>query len=73
MLHDRFQEAIDSAAMRGKSGDADDYLADWHKGDPTPVEGDLDAAADACVAELEAAFPQDVLKKLIANEGRTEA
>ncbi len=31
MLADRFQEAIDMAAMRGGASDTDSYLADWRR------------------------------------------
>ena len=34
MLADRFQEAIDMAAMRGGASDTDSYLADWRRGEP---------------------------------------
>ena len=34
MLADRFQEAIDMAAMRGGATDTDDYLADWRRAEP---------------------------------------
>ena len=42
MLSDRFQEAIDRAAMRSGAAGTDDYLEDWRRGDPTMVDGDLD-------------------------------
>ncbi len=34
MLADRFQEAIDMAAMRGGATDTDAYLADWRRAEP---------------------------------------
>ena len=37
MLADRFQEAIDMAAMRGGASDTDSYLADWRRAEPVAV------------------------------------
>ena len=31
MLSERFQEAIDMAAMRGEASGTDEYLADWRR------------------------------------------
>lgn len=70
MLADRFQEAIDMAAMRGGASDTDSYLADWRRAEPVPVGEDLAAEADRAKAGLESAFTQDKLKTLIANGGK---
>ena len=67
MLADRFQEAIDMAAMRGGASDTDSYLADWRRVEPQPVGDDLLAKA-----EIEAEFTQDKLKTLIANGGKAQ-
>lgn len=71
MLSNRFQEAIDMAAMRGDATDTDSYLADWRRAPPTPVGDDLAAEADKAVAQLEASHDKEKLKALIANGGRT--
>ena len=34
MLSERFQEAIDMAAMRDGASDTDAYLAEWRRADP---------------------------------------
>ncbi|MBI2718553.1 MAG: virulence factor [Rhizobiales bacterium] len=70
MLADRFQEAIDMAAMRGGAADTDSYLADWHRAAPVVVGGDLAAEADRAKASLESEFTQDLLRALIANGGK---
>jgi hypothetical protein len=70
MLADRFQEAIDMAAMRGGASDTDSYLADWRRADAVPVGDDLAAEADKAKADLEAEFTQDKLKSFIANGGK---
>jgi hypothetical protein len=71
MLPDRFQEAIDLAAMRAGAATADEYLEDWHKGEPTPVDGDLDAAAETLARELDQTWTPDKLNELVASVGRT--
>lgn len=70
MLADRFQEAIDMAAMRGGASDTDSYLADWRRADPVAVGDELAAEADKAKADIEAAYGQDRLKTLIANGGK---
>ncbi len=72
MLADRFQEAIDMAAMRGQASDTDSYLADWRRADPVPAGDDLAAEVEAARARIEAEFTQDKLKALIANGGKAQ-
>ena len=69
-LSDRFQVAIDEAAMRAGMTGTDDYLAEWRTSDPLEKEGDPAAVVAAAVAELEAAYPDDRLKMLVENWGR---
>ena len=69
MLSDRFQEAIDMAAMRGGASDTDAYLADWRRAEPVAVGDDLAAEADKAKAEIETAYDKERLKTLIANGG----
>ena len=66
----RFALAIDEAAMRGGADGTDDYLAEWRKADPETIEGDLEAAAAARAAELDAQYDQDKLSALVANGGK---
>ncbi|MEY3082203.1 MAG: hypothetical protein RJA94_2188 [Pseudomonadota bacterium] len=72
MLADRFQEAIDMAAMRGGASDTDSYLADWRRAEPQPVGDDLLAEVEKAKAEIEAEFTQDKIKTLIANGGKAQ-
>lgn len=70
-LPERFEQAIDRAAMKVGASDTDAYLAEWRKAPPVEVEGDSDAAvAEAEVARIDAEFPPERLKALIANDGR---
>ena len=69
VLDERFEKAIDRAAMRGDARGTDDYLAEWKKADPVEVSDDLQAEADKKAAELEAAYDEERLKALVANGG----
>ncbi|MBT3789191.1 MAG: hypothetical protein HN725_11565 [Alphaproteobacteria bacterium] len=73
MLSDRFQEAIDRAAMRSGAAGTDDYLEDWRRGDPTMVDGDLDQAARDLSQQIEQQWSDDALATLVAADGRKEA
>ncbi|MDV4144281.1 MULTISPECIES: virulence factor [Shimia] len=68
-LPERFEQAIDRAAMKIGAKDADAYLAEWRKADPYPVEGEAADVAEAEAARLDTEFDQDRLKALIDNEG----
>jgi hypothetical protein len=70
MLADRFQEAIDMAAMRGEATATDDYLADWRRAEPAAVGDDLAAEADKAKAGIEAQYDQERLTALIGKGGR---
>lgn len=65
----RFQEAVDSAAMRAKAIGTDDYLADWRRSDPLACGDDLEAEADAWQHKLETAYDDARLARLIAAKG----
>lgn len=69
-LPERFEQAIDRAAMRAGARGTDDYLAEWRRAAPYAVEGEADAVARDEAARLDEAYPQDRLKELIANDGR---
>jgi hypothetical protein len=69
-LSERFEKAIDRAAMRGGARDTDAYLAEWRRGDPEACGDDLEAVAAARAAAVEAAFPDDRLKVLVEAHGR---
>ena len=69
VLPERFEKAIDRAAMRSGARDTDAYLAEWRRGEPTPCGDDLEAEAAAAAARLEAEFDDDRLAKLVAAGG----
>ncbi|SDW39295.1 Virulence factor [Ruegeria halocynthiae] len=68
-LEERFEQAIDRAAMKVNAKDSDAYLAEWRKAKPFAVEGDPSEIAEAEAARLESEYDQDRIKALIANDG----
>jgi len=68
-LSQRFQEAIDRAAMRAGKGTSDAYLADWKRSEPRPCGDDLAAEAGAEAARIEAQYSDDDLERMIRNKG----
>jgi Virulence factor len=67
-LSERFQLAIDRAAMiSGKAG-SDDYINEWRR-ESQPCGEDLAGAATAEAQRLEAAYDADVLNALAQNGG----
>ncbi len=68
-LGERFEKAIDRAAMRAKLRDTDSYLAEWRRAAPTPCGDDLEAEATAAAERLEAEFDDDRLKQLVQVGG----
>jgi hypothetical protein len=71
-LSERFEKAIDLAAMRGGARDTNSYLAEWRRGKPVVCGDDLEAEADAAAARLEAAYTEERIAALVAAEGREE-
>lgn len=68
-LAERFEQAIDRAAMKVGASDTDAYLAEWRKASPYTVDGDPDEIALSEAARLEAEYDQERIKALIANDG----
>ncbi|MCS6911126.1 MAG: virulence factor [Anaerolineales bacterium] len=69
-LSERFQVYIDRAAMRAGLFNTDDYLAEWRTGEAVEREGEPEAVAEAVIAELEAAYPDERLEQLVLNGGK---
>ncbi len=65
----RFQEAIDAAAMHAQATTSDDYLADWRSTEWQHAEGDPDQFTEQLAKQIEAEYPPERLKALIANKG----
>lgn len=69
ILPERFEQAIDRVAMRIGATEGDAYMAEWRDVSGGEVEGDLQAAADAKAAALDAALDKDALKALVDANG----
>ena len=68
-LPERFEQAIDRAAMKVGAADTDAYLAEWRKAASYEVEGDPSEIAQSEAQRLETEYDQDRIKALIANDG----
>ena len=68
-LPERFEQAIDRAAMKIGAEDSDAYMAEWRKAAPVSMEGEPDALAASEAARLDQEYDQERIKALIANEG----
>lgn len=70
LLEDRFQQAIDRAAMRAKKAGADAYIEEWQRSSQQiECEGDLDECAHAKAQEISAEFSPELLEAYIRNQG----
>ena len=72
-LPDRFQEAIDVAAMRSKAHDAGTYLEEWRRGTPQDCGNELDAEAESAARSIETDYPDQRLSALIKAGGTDDA
>jgi len=68
-LPERFEQAIDRAAMKTGAAGTDEYLAEWRKAAPFAVEGEDTEVLAAQIARLVAEYDTDRIKQLIANDG----
>ena len=68
-LPERFEQAIDRAAMKVNAKDSDAYLAEWRKADPYSVDGDPQEIAAAEAARIDAEYDKERLIALIGNDG----
>jgi len=68
-LPERFEQAIDRAAMRCGAAETDAYLEGFRKAAPVEVEGPDAKVAEAEAARIDAEFTQERLRALIDNNG----
>ena len=68
-LSDRFQEAIDRAAMHAGLHDTDAYLGEWRRVAAGSCGDDLEAEVERAAARLEADYPPERLRELVENGG----
>jgi hypothetical protein len=72
-LSERFEKAIDRAAMRAKLTGTDAYLEHWRRGAPAECGDDLEAAAEAAANRLENDYDDARLAALVAAGGQDSA
>lgn len=68
-LTERFEKAIDRAAMKAKLRDTDSYLAEWRRAAPVPCGDDLESEAQAASERLENDYADERLASLVAAGG----
>lgn len=71
-LDDRFQEAIDAAAMRAGLIGTDAYLAEWRR-ETRECGDDLEAEVAAEAERLSTRYADDVLQELVQSNGEEAA
>lgn len=69
VLEERFEQAIDRAAMKVGARDADAYLSEWRKDALGPQDGDAEELAETQAKALEAAYDATRLRALIEADG----
>ncbi len=74
LLAERYQAAIDRAAMRAGKGGSDLYMEEWRR-EATKVESELPLQEYAAqvAQELEAGCDDELLKHMIKNKGFRDA
>ncbi|MDX1515137.1 MAG: virulence factor [Gammaproteobacteria bacterium] len=68
-LAERFQVAIDRAAMRAGKGSSDLYIEEWRR-ESRACSNDLEAEARAEAAKLESAFDDAQLERMVKAGGK---
>ena len=69
MLPDRFQHAIDRAAMRAGKGSSDAYMEDWRR-EYSQCSDALQEEVDREAEKLAAGFSDDALESLVKAKGQ---
>jgi hypothetical protein len=68
-LSERFQEAIDRAAMRAGLRDTDAYLGEWRRVSGGDCGDDLETEAERAAAKLDTDYSPERLRELVASGG----
>ena len=68
-LTERFEKAIDRAAMKAKLRDTDSYLAEWRRAAPVECSDELESEAQAAAERLENDYADERLASLVAAGG----
>ena len=70
-LSQRFQKAIDRAAMKAGRQGSEVYLQDWQR-TYEKCAGDLEAVVKTAVLQLEKSYPDEKLERLVRSGGVDE-
>jgi hypothetical protein len=70
-LSERFQEAIDAAAMRAGMIGTDSYLEEWRR-EARDCGDDLAAEVARVASELESEYTDERLERLVRSNGEEE-
>ena len=68
-LPERFEQAIDRAAMKVGASDTDAYLSEWRKAAPYAVDGEAEEVASSEADRLDREYDKDRIRALIENDG----
>ncbi len=68
-LSERFEKAIDRAAMRAQLRDTDSYLSEWRRAETVDCGDDLEAEAESAAQRLESEYDEDRLRALVSAGG----
>lgn len=70
-LPERFEQAIDRAAMKSGAAGTDAYLQEWRKAPPVTSDslGDDQSVAAAFATKIDDEYDQEKIKSLIDNNG----
>ena len=68
-LPERFEQAIDRAAMKSGAAESDAYLEGFRKAAPYPIDGTDAEVVAAEVARIDTEYNLAKIKVLIANDG----
>ncbi len=71
-LPERFEQAIDRAAMRAGMDDTDSYLSEWRRGEPIECGDDLEAEADAWAEKIDREFDKERVRQIVDQGGYAE-
>ena len=71
VLSERFQKAIDRAAMKAGRQGSEEYLNDWRRS-YEECDGDLEATAKTAAEQLEGQYSDEKLEQLVRSRGLEE-
>lgn len=72
-LSERFQEAIDRAAMRAGRGSSELYLSEWRRESREVTGPELQVEVDRIAGEFESTITDEDLLRLVRSKGNNEA